>query len=115
MVNGRASGGEKTNVPGHWRQQPAFMMRAQDTAFIQTPGQAWEWDPYNWMMVTIDDDQTLPLIQTLLHPTSTTQGVRDDDDALLVTIHAMLPWQPLSQGGATPHTPHNWTWQMDTL
>ena len=40
MVNGRASGGDKTNVPGHWRQQPAFMMRAQDTAFIQTPDRA---------------------------------------------------------------------------
>ena len=48
----------------------------------------WDWDSYNWMMVNIDDDQMLPFIQNLLHPTPTTQGVmvmmRAQDTA---TIH----------------------------
>ena len=38
MVNGRASGGDKTNVLGHWRQQPAFMMRAQAASIHTNTG-----------------------------------------------------------------------------
>ena len=38
MVNGPASGGDKTNVPGDWRQQPAFMMRTQDASIHTNTG-----------------------------------------------------------------------------
>ena len=38
MVNGPASGGDKTNVPGDWRQQPAFMMRTEDTSIHTNTG-----------------------------------------------------------------------------
>ena len=72
MVNGPASGGDKTNVPGDWRQQPAFMMRTQDASIHTNTGPGL--DSYNRIMITIHDDQMLPFIQTLLHPTPTTRG-----------------------------------------
>ena len=77
MVNGPASGGDKTNVPGDWRQQPAFMMRTQDATIHTNTGPGLglgQLDNVRWALITIHDDQMLPFIQTLLHPTPTTRG-----------------------------------------
>ena len=69
-MNGRASGGDKTNVPGHWRQQPAFMMRAQP-AFIQTTARPdGTLTIYNRMMGMMISIYYSYKPSYLLHPTS---------------------------------------------